>query len=400
MSERLSSDPNLAGLKVTLTVHSARGLLAKDRNLFGKKTSSDPYTKVFYGTKVVGKTSVKKKTLNPEWECRMKHILGINDGERIRNALPTASARGDVPGFLLVLYDKDKASSDDLLGQATVPIALNGMESQWFPLTTGAPGSKHHCKKAKGEVCVSVSVTTLLLPDIVSGNVVPLKTGKNSLLRVGLGWKVTQRQTPVDLDVSCVAITTDGRVSLEESVYFANLQNPNGSISHSGDEREGVQSVNGKDGSDDREQILIDLKRLPNYVAAYVLVVTVATPGVDFSQITSTRVRICDAATGIGFCAFRPAYEGGCTAMFCLRMSRKVKGNSKFGSEWKLATIGETDRTARDFGSLIPEIRGFCRDLFPDTHTADASKSMLTPSVTSHASPIASTEGNLFRSGA
>ena len=54
--------------------------------------------------------------------------------------------------------------------------------------------------------------------------------------------------------------------------------------------------------------------------------------------------------------------------MFCLRMSRKVKGNSKFGSEWKLATIGETDRTARDFGSLIPEIRGFCRDLFPDTH--------------------------------
>lgn len=36
MSARLASDPNLAGLKVTLTIHAANGLIAKDRNIFGK----------------------------------------------------------------------------------------------------------------------------------------------------------------------------------------------------------------------------------------------------------------------------------------------------------------------------------------------------------------------------
>lgn len=189
---------------------------------------------------------------------------------------------------------------------------------------------------------------------IVAGNVLPLKMAQNhSLLKVGLGWKVTQRQKPIDLDVSCVALDIDGRVSLSESVYFANLKNPNGSIVHSGDEREGTQETDRgiiTDGSDDREQIMIDLAKLPNYIAAYVLVVTVATPGVDFSQITSARIRICDGLTGIGFCAFRPAYEGEATAMFCLRMSRKRKGKGKYGKGWDLATIGQMDRTARDFG--------------------------------------------------
>jgi len=352
MSERLASDPSLAGLKVILTIHKATGLVAKDRNMWGKKTSSDPYVKVFYGDKPVGKTPVKKKTLSPEWEHRVKHVVGINDAEKIRHALPTASSVGNVPSLLLVLYDHDKGSADDSLGEATVPIALNGMDAQWFPVTSGPPNCKHHCKKAKGQICVTVQVATLLLPDIVTGNVLPLKT-KNSLLKVGLGWKVAQRQTPVDLDISCVAIGIDGKVMLDESVYFANLKNPNRSIVHSGDEREGTKSVNRMDGSDDREQIMIDLEKLPQYVAAYVLLVTVATPGVDFSQVTSTRVRICDGYTGIGFCAFRPAYEGECTAMYCLRIGRKRKGKGKFAKGWSLATIGATDATARDFGEIV-----------------------------------------------
>lgn len=166
MSERLASDPNLAGLKVTLTIHRARGLIAKDRNMFGKLTSSDPYVKVFYHDRLVGKTPVKKKTLDPEWDCSIKHILGINDGEKVRHALPSTSSAGNVPSLDLVLFDHDKASSDDPLGMATVPVALNGMESQWFQVTTGPTGSKHYCKKAKGEICVSIQVSTLLLPDI------------------------------------------------------------------------------------------------------------------------------------------------------------------------------------------------------------------------------------------
>jgi len=222
MSTRLSSDPNLAGLKVTLTIHNATGLIAKDRNMFGKKTSSDPYVKVFYNSesKPIGKTSVKKKTLNPEWEHQIKHILGINDGEKVRHALPTASQMGNVPTLQLVLQDSDKLGNDDNLGQVFVPIILGGMDHQKFQVTTGAPNSKFFCKKAKGEIYISYTVTTLLLPDIVTGNVLPLKMAKNhSKLKVGLGWQVTQRQTPVDLDVSIVAIDTDGKVDMKESVY-------------------------------------------------------------------------------------------------------------------------------------------------------------------------------------
>jgi len=365
---RLASDPNLAGFKVELTIHKADGLLAKDRNMFGKKKTSDPYVKIFFKGESIGKTAVKKKTLEPEWETSVRHIVGINEAEAIRHALPTASNAGVLPSFLLVLYDHDNGKSDDGLGQATVPIAMNGIDNQWFPISTGQPDSKHHCKNAKGRICVSIQVATFLLPDIVAGNTLPLKMSKgHSLLKVGLGWSVASRQQPIDLDVSCVALGTDGNILLSESVYFANLYNPNRSIVHSGDEREGKKSCNENDGTDDREQIIIDLNNLPQYVAAYVLLVTVATPGMDFSQITSTRVRICDGHTGIGFCAFRPAYEGESTAMFCLRMSRKRKGKGKFAKGWNLETIGATDASARDFGSLIPEIKGFCRDLFPES---------------------------------
>jgi len=194
---------------------------------------------------------------------------------------------------------------------------------------------------------------------VVTGNVVPLKMKKgHSLLRVGLGWETPEMDSPVDLDVSCAALDIYGQILMEESVYFGNLRNPNGSIVHSGDEREGAGMVDATGVNDDREQISIDLDRLPPYVAAYVLLVTVATPGVNFSRITSARVRIVDAKNGVGFCVFRPAYEGECTAMFCLRLFRERRGRGSFAKGWSLATIGATDVSGRDFGeTLLPSHR-------------------------------------------
>lgn len=364
MSTRVSTDPPLAGLRATITLYQARGLLAKDRNMFGKRTSSDPYVKVFFKDVLVGKSSVKKKTLQPQWNCTVKYMLGCDEGEKIRHAAPTASGLG--PKFHLVVLDHDKLSSDDTLGQVFIPITINGMEPTWITLQTGIQGDTYYCKKAKGEIQVSIDITTLLLPNIVRGNVVPLRIpGEKKLLKVGLGWNVAQRQRPIDLDVSCVAIGIDGRVSMTETVYFSNLQNPNGSIKHSGDEREGRKTV--ADENDDREQIVMDMNILPDHIAAYVFLVTVATPGVDFSQITSARVRISSGVNGVGLCAFRPAYEGENTALFCMRISRSYK-KGRFGKAWSLSTIGDMDPSARDFGSLIPEIKGYCRDLFPNMH--------------------------------
>ena len=303
MSQRLSSDPPLAGLRIAITLHKASNLLAKDRNLFGKRTSSDPYVKVFYsGSGIpIGKTPVKKKTVSPEWNHTLKHVVGSNEGETIRNATTASSMqKPNYPSLLLVLYDHDNGSSDDLLGQCTIPIPFKGIENQWFTLQTGNdPKSKYYCKKTKGEIQVSVKTLTFLLPDIVRGNDIPLKLpNKNSFLNTGLGWEVSLRQGAVDLDVSCVAVGNKGDVLMEETVYFANLKNPNGSIIHSGDEQQGVKGLG--NGSDDREQISIDLNNLPPTVCAYILLVTVATPGLDFSQVTSARVRITDGVSGMG----------------------------------------------------------------------------------------------------
>ena len=54
-----------------------------------------------------------------------------------------------------------------------------------------------------------------------------------------------------------------------------------------------------------------------------------------------------------------PASKGAHTALFMCRISRQPGGG------WLLNTIGECDHTARDFGSLVPEIKSYMTDLVP-----------------------------------
>lgn len=75
-----------AWLKVSLTIHDAKGLLASDYSLRGK-ASSDPYVKVFYGGKLVGKTPFKKRTLCPRWDHTVRLVLKGNDADILRQYL-------------------------------------------------------------------------------------------------------------------------------------------------------------------------------------------------------------------------------------------------------------------------------------------------------------------------
>ena len=43
----------------------------------------------------------------------------------------------------------------------------------------------------------------------------------------------------IDLDTACVCVGITGEVLMDETVYFGQLHNPNGSIRHTGDERTG-----------------------------------------------------------------------------------------------------------------------------------------------------------------
>ena len=175
---------------------------------------------------------------------------------------------------------------------------------------------------------------------------------KQSEIRVGLSWQVENGQE-IDLDTSCVAIDRRGLVQMDHTVYYGNLANTNLSIMHSGDERKG------SDFGDD-EVIVCDLDSIPNKIKALYFVLTVASPGKTFANVKSARVRILDSAHKVGICSFVPYNFGAATAMFLVRLARNRL------REWIMSPIADTEQKARDFGSLIPELKAYTRDLIPD----------------------------------
>ena len=55
---------------------------------------------------------------------------------------------------------------------------------------------------------------------------------------------------------------------------------------------------------------------------------------------------------------FSPATKGPHTALFLARIARKAPD-----APWHLQAMGDIDHTARDWGTLVPECKMFCRDL-------------------------------------
>ena len=180
----------------------------------------------------------------------------------------------------------------------------------------------------------------------------------STILHVGLGWDLEMGRV-VDMDTSCVAIDASGKILMNETVYFGDLSNSNGSIRHSGDEQEGDEDIGG--GLDD-EIITCDLDRVPQHVRALVFLLTVATPNMTFADIKSASARIINKRTEMGICQIIPSECGQNTALFLMRLSR----DQYTMGGWILSVIGDTHPIARDFGTLIPEMKGYCRDIIPD----------------------------------
>ena len=79
---------DLIGCEIDLTIVAGRGLVAKDKTFFGKRTSSDPYVKVLYrtfqlgekGKTEFGRTPTISKTLDPTWNAHVKIQLAGKTG--------------------------------------------------------------------------------------------------------------------------------------------------------------------------------------------------------------------------------------------------------------------------------------------------------------------------------
>ena len=144
-------DPDeIASVNITLKILEGRKLVAKDRSLLGKRTTSDPYVEVFLGDKNYGhKTKVIEKTVDPKWNESFKIFV---TGDHARDIL-----RHEHP-FRLVIWDKDMAI-DDCMGVVDIIIDDIKMEEpKWVKVELGTPDIRpegqriHYCKNATGEL--------------------------------------------------------------------------------------------------------------------------------------------------------------------------------------------------------------------------------------------------------
>lgn len=139
-------------LQVRVTILEGRNLVAKDKNFWGKKVSSDPYVKVFHGNNKMGKTSIVKKTLDPQWGDKQKAFV-LNVIPRVLDVYKTIECN---------IFDHDQLSSDDSMGTSFVriPTSLNASHTAWYPVEKGE--GKNFCRNAKGELKVEIELRSNL----------------------------------------------------------------------------------------------------------------------------------------------------------------------------------------------------------------------------------------------
>uniref|UniRef100_A0A7S3V4R7 C2 domain-containing protein n=1 Tax=Chaetoceros debilis TaxID=122233 RepID=A0A7S3V4R7_9STRA len=322
---------------------------------------SQPFIKVYYDGVCHHETAVQEKNLNPTWNEALK-IHSNNSG-------PPKNKNGNGSSSIITffLYDYDVLSDPDNMGCISIPVAEymdKPPTTAWFPVQKTSDDvdySTYNCSKAKGKIQISISISVRKRLNVKRGNYQDLSG--IGMIQVQLNWDLKER---IDLDTSCVGIDSTGRVLMDETVYFADLVNSNGSIRHSGDI---------KTGGNKGELIDVNLDLVPRHVMALYFILCVATPGKTFTDVESADIVVrkvvhtgTDAGEGAGagaprsynldVCRFVPTFAGGHTSMFLMRIARQA-------GTWKMTIIEDTDHTARDFGSLIPEIKGYSRDLVP-----------------------------------
>ncbi|MFF7194366.1 MULTISPECIES: TerD family protein [unclassified Streptomyces] len=150
---------------------------------------------------------------------------------------------------------------------------------------------------------------------------------------VGLGWDVrTTTGSDYDLDASALLCDAGGKVlSDRHFVFFNNLESPDGSVTHSGDNLTG-----GGDGDD--EQIRVSLATVPLQVDKVVFPVSIYEAekrGQSFGQVRNAFIRIVNQADGRELARYDLTEDASTeTAMVFGELYRN-------GAEWKFRAIGQ-----------------------------------------------------------
>jgi tellurium resistance protein TerD len=137
------------------------------------------------------------------------------------------------------------------------------------------------------------------------GGRVDLSKEAPTLKRVmlGLGWDANDSDTgeDFDLDVSLFMLNSKGKIP-ENSyfIFYNNLNSPDGSVSHNGDNRTG-------EGDSDDETISIDLEKIDDSIKEIVVIVTIdnaQSRKQNFGQINNSFIRLYDVDTDKEICKY------------------------------------------------------------------------------------------------
>ncbi|MDN3550445.1 TerD family protein [Mucilaginibacter aquaedulcis] len=125
-----------------------------------------------------------------------------------------------------------------------------------------------------------------------------------SKMTVGLGWNPNEGTGyDFDLDVSAIMIDANRFVPQDEFfVFYNNVDSPDSSVHHTGDDPSGGNS----DGGDD-ESINVDLTKVDSKIQEILFVVTIheAQPRrQNFGQVRDSYIRIIDELTGSEVCKY------------------------------------------------------------------------------------------------
>ena len=135
---------------IKISVLQGRGLVAKDKNIWGRYISSDPYVVLRHGTSTIGRTSVIKKTLDPTWNDPIFRLSVVRSAIGFYNSIECR------------IFDRDNLSNDDPMGTVFVPIPPlnNSKVLRWFPVQKGE--GENHCRNATGELLIEIEVRSRL----------------------------------------------------------------------------------------------------------------------------------------------------------------------------------------------------------------------------------------------
>jgi len=114
---------------------------------------------------------------------------------------------------------------------------------------------------------------------------------------VGLGWDTNQTDTgyDFDLDASVFMLGAAGKIPSEKYfVFYNNLNSPDGSVKHTGDNLTGQ-------GDGDDETVLVELSKVDGAINELVFVVTIheaESRRQNFGQVRNAFIRLYDQETG------------------------------------------------------------------------------------------------------